>query len=142
MTTRARTARATTNRPAKRSAARTKKDGAAKLTPAAAANAAAEPLFGPVLAAFAGDKHVGTGKMFGALGLKSHGKWFAMLYKGNFVAKLPAARVTALVDDGTGRPFSPGAGRVMREWVEVSSKLSARWVALAKEARAFVESQA
>jgi hypothetical protein len=141
VTTPARAARKTKKTPTKGGASRAKKGGAARVTPGAAANAAAEPLFAPVLAAFVGDKHIGTGKMFGALGLKTHGKWFAMLYKGNFVAKLPAERVGALLNDGAGRPFSPGPGRVMREWVEVSPKHSERWVALAKEARAFIEAQ-
>jgi hypothetical protein len=52
---------------------------------------------------------------------------------GRFILKLDEERVAALVADGVGKPFSPGAGRVMKGWIEVTHA-KADWVALAKEA--------
>jgi hypothetical protein len=44
-----------------------------------------------------------------------------------------------LVAKGDGKPFDPGHGRLMKEWlIIVSPKVS--WSALAKEAHAFVAS--
>ena len=80
--------------------------------------------------------------MFGALGLKIGDKYFAMLYKGQLVVKLPADRVTALVASGDGRYFDPGHGRLMKEWIAFAPALAARWGRLAEEAKGFVESVA
>lgn len=55
---------------------------------------------------------------------------------GDLVVKLPAARVTALVDGGRGQPFAP-AGRVFREWVAVAGRDEARWRELLAEALTF-----
>ena len=65
------------------------------------------------------------------------GKLFALFTQGTLVVKLPKDRVAALVAKGDGKPFDPGHGRLMKEWLTVvSPKLS--WSALAKEAHAFV----
>ncbi len=69
--------------------------------------------------------------------LTVRGKIFAMLVKGNLVAKLPKARVDELVSRGVGANFNPGHGRLMKEWVVVGPG-RARWVALATEAYQFV----
>lgn len=99
---------------------------------------AIDPLFAPVAAAFAGDPDVGFGRMFSSSSvLNVRGKIFAMLARGQFVAKLPRERVDALVASGAGKHFDPGHGRLMREWVALSSDRR-KWVALAKEAHAFV----
>jgi hypothetical protein len=66
-------------------------------------------------------------------GLTLHGKSFGMSQDGRFILKLDEERVAALVADGVGKPFSPGAGRVMKGWIEVTHA-KADWVALAKEA--------
>ena len=60
-----------------------------------------------------------------------------MSSKGHFVVKLSAKRVNALVAAGSGIPFNPGQGRLMKEWLVVTAghKL---WVPLAKEARELV----
>jgi len=74
---------------------------------------------------------------FGSNALRVRGKIFAMMVRGLFVAKLPKARVAELVDQEIGRPFEPAPGRVMKEWVAIDGH-EAKWLALAKEALAFV----
>jgi TfoX/Sxy family transcriptional regulator of competence genes len=76
--------------------------------------------------------------MFGASGLKVEGKLFAMLSNGELVVKLPRQRVEQLVAEGTGRPFDPGHGRLMKEWVTIPPRESRSWAELADEARQFV----
>jgi len=69
--------------------------------------------------------------------LSVNAKIFAMLARGALVVKLPRARAEALVAAGKGRPFDPGHGRLMKEWVAVSPGASP-WLPLAREAHAFV----
>jgi TfoX/Sxy family transcriptional regulator of competence genes len=98
-----------------------------------------DPAFQAVASAFSQDSQVGLGRMFSSKSvLNVNGKIFAMLVKGRFVAKLPKDRVDALVRSGAGDYFDPGNGRLMKEWVALADS-SARWVALAKEAHAFVK---
>jgi hypothetical protein len=99
-----------------------------------------EPVFAPLVAAFAKNKDVILGKGWGAGNsvLKVKGKIFAMTVKGNLVAKLPKTRVADLVRDGAGVCFDPrGDGRLMKEWLVVEPG-KADWLALAKEAHRFV----
>ena len=104
----------------------------------AAAAVEVDPGFAKVAAAFAKDRRVAMGKMFSSKAvLNVDGKIFAMFVKGQFVAKLPKPRVDDLVSAGVGRPFDPGHGRLMKEWIAIEDR-KAPWVALAKEARAFV----
>jgi hypothetical protein len=102
---------------------------------------ATDPRFAPVVKAFARDREVaygGGGKGFGSSGLKVNGKLFAMISsRGLFVAKLPRPRVEELTALGKGRPFDPGHGRLMKEWVELDGD-ERSWIALAREARRFV----
>ena len=84
----------------------------------------------------------GPKRAFGATSLKTDGKIFAMLVKGKLVVKLPAERVSALVDDGVGKRFDPGHGRVQREWLSVAGDDPAAWRDLATEAEAFVAKRA
>ena len=78
-------------------------------------------------------------RKFGAGALKVRGKIFAMPAHGTLVLKLPANRVDALVAAGLGTRFDLGHGRVMKEWVALSASAKEdRWLALAREARAFV----
>ena len=71
--------------------------------------------------------------------LRSGGEFFAMPHhqSGHAVLKLPAGRVTALVDEGVGQPFGPGE-KVFKEWVLVDSAHEDRWLDLVHEARRFV----
>jgi hypothetical protein len=117
----------------KKKAAATKDGRAAK----AAGAPEVDPTFAPIVQAFSGDRRVTTGKMMGSVGLRVNGKVFAMHVKGRFVAKLPRARVDALVQAGAGRYFDPGHGRLMKEWVAVAGD-AASWLGLAREAYAFV----
>jgi hypothetical protein len=78
------------------------------------------------------------GRGFGSAALKVHGKMFATLTPaGAFVVKLPRQRVAALAADGHGRPFEPGPGRVMTEWLELHPASDQDWTTLAEEALAF-----
>jgi hypothetical protein len=76
--------------------------------------------------------------MMASFGLKVNGRIFAMCPKGKFVAKLPKFRVDALVRDRVGKPFDPGHGRLMKEWIEIGGH-QATWVELAREAYQFVK---
>jgi hypothetical protein len=96
-----------------------------------------DPRFAPIAAAFRRDPTVTSGRMMSAFGLKVNGKIFAMFPRGQFVAKLPKARVDALVAAGHGDAFDPGHGRKMKEWIAMAGHES-KWLGLAKEAYRFV----
>ena len=57
---------------------------------------------------------------------------------GEFVVKLPKARVDELVLAGAGERFDANRGRPMKEWLEVRSDLTEEWLQLAREALEFV----
>jgi hypothetical protein len=101
--------------------------------PAAPAVAAYER----IVAALEGEPDVALGRMFRSVGLNFRGKYFALLSRGEFVVKLPADRVVELTAAGVGRPFEPGPGRRMREWLTSPPDRRRRWPALAREALAF-----
>jgi len=103
---------------------------------------AVEDPFTAVTDAFAATPGVTTGRMFGSDGLKVGRKVFAMSVKGNLVVKLPKERVDELVAAGSGSPFDPGHGRVMKEWVAVPPANADAWFGLAREGKAFVETNA
>jgi TfoX/Sxy family transcriptional regulator of competence genes len=97
----------------------------------------ADPKLRAVAETFDASSASGQPRKFGSNGLKVDGKLFALFTQGTLVVKLPKDRVAALVAKGDGKPFDPGHGRLMKEWLTVvSPKLS--WSALAKEAHAFV----
>ncbi len=76
---------------------------------------------------------------FGSGELKVQGKIFALLSGGRLVVKLSRARVDALVAIGAGTRFDPRHdGRLMKEWIVLSSPDEAEWRARAQEAQAFV----
>lgn len=90
-----------------------------------------------IVEAFAKTPGVTFGKLFASTGLKVGGKIFAMVVKGKLVVKLPKSRVDELVSAKAGTHFEPGPGRVMKEWIAISSnKLDP--VSLAREAFTFV----
>lgn len=75
---------------------------------------------------------------FGSSGLRIHGRIFAMLARGKLVVKLPKPRVDALVASGDGERFDAGKGRPMKEWLSLDPSSEQEWLALAREALAFV----
>jgi len=82
---------------------------------------------------------VQDGRGFGTSALKVGGKIFAMLStRGEFVVKLSAGRVDALVASGDGERFDPGRGRQMKEWLALRPASSLDWATLAGEALMFV----
>jgi hypothetical protein len=103
-------------------------------------NAEVDLKLAPVVAAFAKDRQVTYGgKGFGSTALKCDGKIFAMLSsKGEFVVKLAKDRVDELVRLGKGQYFDSGRGKVMKEWLAVSSERTT-WIELAKEALRFAK---
>lgn len=97
-----------------------------------------DPRFARIAARLMTGGRVTQARMFGATGLQQNGKYFAMIYRGALVAKLPAGRVAALVKAGKGKPFDPGHGRVMKEWISIPPANSRLWGKIAEEARVFV----
>lgn len=97
-----------------------------------------------IVRAFASDPGVTVGggkgkKGFGANALRTKDKIFAMVASGGeFVVKLPKARVDELVATKAGKRFEPGPGRVMKEWIELDLATQNSWLTLAQEAKAFV----
>ena len=85
---------------------------------------------------------VGAKKGFGSSALQVNNKIFAMLSSRDaFVVKLPKPRVDALIASGIGQRFDPGHGRLMKEWLALDLHFEDEWLALAKEALAFVASK-
>jgi hypothetical protein len=82
---------------------------------------------------------LGAKRGFGADALKVHGKIFAMLAGGRLVVKLPRQRVDALIASGDGARFDPRKdGRLMAEWLSLEPTSTTEWLALAREAMAYV----
>jgi hypothetical protein len=97
-----------------------------------------DPHFAAVVHALRDERGVSFGgKGFGSSALKLDDKIFAMwTSKDAFVVKLARERVAELVEQGRGRYFDPGRGRLMREWLEVTTA-KRMWLSLAKEALEF-----
>jgi len=99
----------------------------------------ADPTLRAVAETFDASSTSSQPRKFGSNGLKVNGKLFALFTQETLVVKLPKAQVDALVAKGDGKPFDPGHGRLVKEWLTiVSPKVS--WSALAREAYAFVAS--
>ena len=92
----------------------------------------------PIAGAFEQSQKVEGSRRFGSNGLKVKGKLFALFTQGTLVVKLPRGRVATLVEAGMGTPFDPGHGRLMKEWMTVTSA-KASWADLAREAHDFVK---
>jgi hypothetical protein len=103
-----------------------------------------EECFAKVVEAFLGNPEVilPSGRGFGSSGLRVRSKIFAFLSsKGEFVVKLPRARVDALITAGAGDRYDPGHGRLMKEWGAIAPTAEASWLPLAREALTFVAGQ-
>src|SRR5579859_6771015 len=99
-----------------------------------------DPALGPVVEAFE-ESQGERRRAFGSNGLKVRGKLFALFTQGTLVVKLPKDRVAELVASRAGKPFDPGHGRRMKEWLTITSK-KASWIDLAKEAHVYVKRSA
>ncbi len=113
------------------------RDGAARIDAVVRAFAQDERL-APVAKAYLLDRERGGTKKFGSNALKLNGKIFAMLSKGHLVVKLAKSRVDELVEKRLGEYFDPGHGRLMKQWVMITSDRCS-WIDLAKEAYDFVQ---
>ncbi len=106
------------------------------------ANGGVEERFAGVVAALTADPRATLapkGRGFGSGALQTGKKFFALVSsRGEYVVKLPAARVEALAAEGVGHRFDPGSGRRMREWLAVEPGWAGDWTALAREALEFV----
>jgi hypothetical protein len=97
-----------------------------------------EELFTSIAVQLLGEPDVDEGRLFSAHGLRTNGKIFAMLSRGDRITvKLPAERCAELVGAGRGVPFEAG-GRRMREWVSLSAPGQDEALALAREALEFL----
>jgi hypothetical protein len=97
--------------------------------------------FEEVAAGFVADPMVVRGTGFGSSpGLRYGTRIFALLSHGELVLKLPRARVSELVESGSGSRFDPGHGRLMKEWVAIPIREWQDWKKLADEALEFVRS--
>ncbi|MBS1879099.1 MAG: hypothetical protein JST31_06265 [Actinobacteria bacterium] len=99
----------------------------------------AEAIFAAIAAELLPEPGVEEGTGFGTNpGLRSGGRIFAMVVRGELVYKLPAARCEELAGGGRAHLFVVGK-REMREWVafEVLDG-DDDFLGLAREARAFV----
>lgn len=70
--------------------------------------------------------------------LRANGAFFATCdhRSGNLIVKLPRQRVTDLIEQGLGEPFSP-AGRTFKEWILVRDRDPERWQQHISEARIY-----
>jgi hypothetical protein len=101
-----------------------------------------DPRFTAVARAFATDRRVTQGTMMATTGLKVGGKIFVMTRRGELIAKLPRARVDALVAAGHGDRFDPRRdGRLMKEWIVLRDR-GPDWLEVAQEAYRFVGGKA
>ncbi len=81
--------------------------------------------------------------MFGMPTVKVSGKVFAGLWEKQLVVKIGVPRVQEMLRAKVGQPFDPsGRGRPMKEWISIkepAAQAQKKWLALAQEAKAFVE---
>jgi hypothetical protein len=97
-----------------------------------------EEIFTSISVHLLGEPDVDEGRLFSAHGLRTNGKIFAMLARGDRITlKLPEERCKELVADGAGVPFEAG-GKSMREWVSLIEPREQQAIALAEEALAYL----
>ncbi len=87
----------------------------------------------------AGDERIVEGTIMSSRCLRVGKEFLAMNHhkKDGMVVKLPAERVSELIDAGEGESFAP-AGKVFKEWLAVTSIDEDRWRELLQEGVAFV----
>ena len=85
------------------------------------------------------DGRVVEGTIMGSRCVRVGKEFLAMPHhkKQGLVVKLPADRVSELIEAGQGESFAP-AGKVFKEWLAVTELDEARWRELLREGLAFV----
>jgi hypothetical protein len=97
-----------------------------------------EELYTSIVVQLLGEPDIDEGRLFSAHGLRTNGKIFVMLTRGDRITvKLPADRCAELVAAGRGVPFEAG-GRPMREWLSLGDPSQDEALALAREALDFL----
>jgi len=88
------------------------------------------------------DPKVTRSTMIGFACLRLDGRFFASVDRTTqaLLVKLPAARVTELIDNGDGEPFAP-AGRVFRDWVALPRADRRHWASMLAQAQRFAAGQ-
>jgi TfoX/Sxy family transcriptional regulator of competence genes len=85
------------------------------------------------------DARLQTARMFGSTGLRTEsGKFAGFARDDELVVKLPAERVTELLESGEGAVFDAGRGRPMKEWVVLHPRDEGALERYLLEAREFV----
>lgn len=87
----------------------------------------------------AGDTRIVEGTIMGSPCLRVGKEFLAMNHhkKEGLVVKLPAERVSELIESGEGESFAP-AGKVFKEWLAVTAVDETRWRELLAEGITFV----
>lgn len=99
---------------------------------------AAETQFWDLAAPLLARADTEEGTLMSSRCLRVNGDFCAMVVKpGMLVVKLPAERVTELIEQGLGDSFGP-AGKVFREWLAVEGDDEHQWDARLREAHTFV----
>jgi hypothetical protein len=103
------------------------------------ANPATELFWDLAVELQAEDDRVVEGTIMGSRCLRVGKEFLAMNHHktDGLVVKLPAQRVTEIIDAGGGESFAP-AGKVFKEWLAVTTIDEARWRELLREGIAFV----
>lgn len=99
---------------------------------------AADELFWDLAAPLLARDDTEEGKIMSSRCLRVNGDFVGMVARsGQMVVKLPAERVSALIDEGVGESFAP-AGKVFKEWLAVVGTDEAVWQPLLEESHTFV----
>lgn len=98
-----------------------------------------DSLFWQLAAPLIAEQRVAEGIVMRSRCLRIDGEFLAMAERrsGDLIVKLPAGRVAELIAAGEGRAVAP-AGKVFREWLQVSRRDEARWRELLAEGMNFV----
>jgi hypothetical protein len=83
-------------------------------------------------------QNISRGSLMGFPCLRYQGEFFATAdhRSGDLIVRLPATRVKELIAEGKGQAFAP-AGKIFREWIQVSERNARYWKDLMQEAKDF-----
>lgn len=86
---------------------------------------------------FSTDRDVTVLSGRGAKGIKQGKKLIVMFMKGDLIVKLPKERVVEIVASGEGKPFDPGTGKPMKNWVLIPETRKDLWIKYSEEAKSY-----